>query len=72
MPKIFVGRIGHKVNEEDLRKLFEGIGKMLEVKILRGHDGKSRGCGFIQFSSIEESKNAISVFDGKYKFPVRM
>lgn len=70
VPKIFVGRIGKEANEGELIKLFSRVGKIEELKILKANDGRSKGCAFIQFSTVQETKNAIAVFDGKHRMPV--
>ena len=56
-----------QVTEEELRRSFIGHGKMTEVKIAKvpGTTNKSRGFGFIQYESTENSASAQEAMNGK-------
>lgn len=58
------------ISEEDVRKHFEDVGKILNVRIIR--DPKTligKGFGYVQFSTKDEMKKAIAE-KNKSKFRV--
>ena len=64
--KIFVGNLSYTANEEDLRELFEGMGEVLSVKLVRdAATGRSRGFGFVEMTSDEDAERAIASLNGK-------
>ncbi len=61
---IYVGNLDYKVNEEDLRNLFEEFGNISSVKIIIDkYSGRSKGFGFVEME--EGGKNAIQELNGK-------
>lgn len=62
--KIFIHGLDKQTNEEDIRKVFEEVGDVVQVKIIRNYrSGKSRGCGFIRYSSAEFAKLALKKYN---------
>lgn len=68
--KLFVGMLNRKLNENDVRKLFDNHGNIEECTVLRDHNQTSKGCAFVTFSSklsaisaIKVSKSALLVVD---------
>jgi RNA recognition motif-containing protein len=58
--KLFVGNIPFSMSEEDLRETFEEFGSMISCKLIKDAEtGRSRGFGFIEYSSKEEAEAAI-------------
>lgn len=45
-------------NEDDIRDIMEKCGKINKVKILK-KDGKSKGCGFVEFDLHEDAEKAF-------------
>mgnify|MGYP001107232707 CR=1 FL=1 len=63
---IYVGNLSYEVTEEDLRTSFESFGKVESANIIKDkYSGKSKGFGFIEMPSSEESKAAIEGLNGK-------
>jgi RNA recognition motif-containing protein len=63
---IYVGNINYSLGEEEIRKIFEAIGKVDAIKLV--HDkrtGKSKGFGFLDMPSKKEAMEAIKTLDGK-------
>ena len=64
--KLYVGNLPHAVTEEQLKTLFEQYGTVVSVKIINDKfTGRSKGFGFVEFSTEEESNAAIEALDGK-------
>lgn len=59
---IFVGNLPFEAVDEDLVNIFSGY-SVLEARILRRHDGASRGFGFVTLSE-EEQPKAIEALAG--------
>ncbi|XP_057469323.1 polyadenylate-binding protein RBP47-like [Actinidia eriantha] len=56
---IFVGGLGPKVTDEDLRQPFSEYGEIVSVKIPVG-----RGCGFVQFANRSSAEEALQKLNG--------
>jgi cold-inducible RNA-binding protein len=64
--KIYVGNLSYSVSDEDLQGLFEKIGSVASVRILKDEaTGRSRGFGFVEMTSDEEAEKAIKELNGK-------
>ena len=64
--KLYVGNLSFGASEEDLKKLFSEAGAVQSVKIvLDSYSGRSRGFGFVEMTSKEETEKAISLINGK-------
>ncbi len=62
---IYVGNLPYSTREEDLREVFEAHGNVENVKIIRDREtGRSRGFGFVEMASEEETNAAISALNG--------
>lgn len=62
---IYVGNLDYKVNENDLKGIFEEYGSVNEVKIITDkYSGKSKGFGFVTIENNEEAEKAISELNG--------
>lgn len=64
--KLYVGNIPFGASEEDLKKLFSEVGEVQSVKIVTdAYSGRARGFGFVEMTSQEDAKKAISLLNGK-------
>ncbi len=62
---IYVGNLDYKVDETDLKKVFEKYGAITSSKIITDkYTGRSKGFGFIAMENQEEAKNAIEELNG--------
>lgn len=59
--KLFVGMLNKKLNENDVRKLFEVHGAIEECTVLRDQSGQSKGCAFVTFATKHAAISAIKV-----------
>ncbi|MBI4379508.1 MAG: RNA-binding protein, partial [Nitrospinae bacterium] len=61
----YIGNVSYKTTEADLSNLFSQAGNIESVKIINDqYTGRSKGFGFVEFSSQEEANKAISMFNG--------
>ena len=62
---IYVGNLDFKVNEDDLRSIFEEYGSVTEIKIITDkYSGRSKGFGFVVMDNLSEAKQAINELSG--------
>ncbi|XP_038878732.1 glycine-rich RNA-binding protein 3, mitochondrial-like [Benincasa hispida] len=64
--KLFVGGISYNTDDQSLREAFAKYGEVLEARIIVDREtGRSRGFGFVTFTSSEEASSAIQALDGQ-------
>ncbi|XP_010551665.1 PREDICTED: glycine-rich RNA-binding protein 2, mitochondrial-like [Tarenaya hassleriana] len=64
--KIFVGGLSWGTDDQSLREVFSKYGDVVDARVIVDRDsGRSRGFGFVNFSSEESATSAISDMDGK-------
>jgi RNA recognition motif-containing protein len=62
---IYVGSLNFKMNESELRELFEEFGEVASTKIIFDkYSGKSKGFGFVEMPNEPEAKKAIEELNG--------
>ncbi|KAJ5155328.1 hypothetical protein N7492_008131 [Penicillium capsulatum] len=58
--KLFVGGLAWATTDDSLRDAFSEFGQVLDAVVLKDREsGRSRGFGFVTFSSPEEANAAI-------------
>jgi cold-inducible RNA-binding protein len=63
--KLYVGNLSFRTTEEEVRELFEAIGPLDSVSLVRDREtGQSRGFGFVEMSD-EHGRSACSTLDQK-------
>src|SRR3954464_5992903 len=64
--KLYVGNLAFQTSSEDLQQLFAQVGTVESASIIEDRDtGRSRGFGFVEMGTKEESEAAIAQFNGK-------
>jgi cold-inducible RNA-binding protein len=64
--KLFVGSLPYTITDEDLASLFAPAGNVVSAKVIMDRDsGRSKGFGFVEFSSDDEAAAAVTQFHGK-------
>ncbi|XP_019438930.1 PREDICTED: glycine-rich RNA-binding protein 3, mitochondrial-like isoform X2 [Lupinus angustifolius] len=64
--KLFVGGISFNTDEQSFREAFSKYGEVVDARIIMDREsGRSRGFGFITYSSVEEASSAIQALDGQ-------
>ena len=63
---LFVGNLPYSMDSAQLEDLFKGAGTVTSAKVIVDkYSGRSRGFGFVEMSSPEETKKAIEMLNGK-------
>ncbi|XP_058070424.1 glycine-rich RNA-binding protein 2, mitochondrial-like [Magnolia sinica] len=64
--KLFIGGLSYSTDEQSLREAFTSYGEVIEARVIMDREtGRSRGFGFVNFTSSEEASAAIAAMDGK-------
>lgn len=59
--RLFVAGLPFSTTDEELTNLFQGIGAVVSAVVIKDRDtGQSKGFGFVEMETEEESQNAIS------------
>ena len=62
---IYVGNLDFKVDENDLKDIFEEYGSVEDVKVIKDKfSGRSKGFGFITMNDSAEGNKAIAELNG--------
>ena len=62
---IYVGSLNFKMQESELKELFEAYGEVASAKIIFDkYSGKSKGFGFVEMPNDAEAKKAIEELNG--------
>ncbi|MCP4868711.1 MAG: RNA-binding protein [Proteobacteria bacterium] len=64
--KLFVGGLAWATTDDSLRNCFQAFGTVTDAKVITDREtGRSRGFGFVTFSSNDEAATAIAEMDGR-------
>ncbi len=64
--KLFVGGISYNSNDDGLSTAFSQAGTVVSAKIIVDKmSGRSKGFGFVEMSTEEESQKAIEMWNGQ-------
>ena len=59
--KLYVGNLPYETTESDLQALFEGVGQVSTINIVRDRDtGRPRGFAFVEMTDVDGAQRAIS------------
>ena len=63
---VFVGNLPYTTDDKALGDLFTQAGTVVSAKVISDkYTGRSRGFGFVEMASAEETQKAIEMFNGK-------
>ncbi|EKX39611.1 hypothetical protein GUITHDRAFT_160003 [Guillardia theta CCMP2712] len=57
--RVYVGNLSWECKWQDLKDHMRTAGNVLHADVMTGPDGRSKGCGLVEFSSPEEAVRAI-------------
>jgi cold-inducible RNA-binding protein len=64
--KLFVGGLSWNTDDQSLHNAFAPHGEVTEAKVIMERDsGRSRGFGFVTFSSADAAEQAVTAMDGR-------
>ena len=64
--KLYVGNLAYGIKDKDLAEIFSQYGNVESAKVIMDRDtGRSKGFGFVEFSSDSEAQAAIAGLNGK-------
>ena len=64
VPRLFVGQVPTDKGETDLLPVFAPFGTVEKVTMVRGPEGRSKGCAMVQFSKWAEAEAAMEGVNG--------
>ena len=64
--KLYVGNLPFTTTKDDLEQMFGQVGTDVDAVIINDRfSGRSKGFGFVEMSTAEESQKAIDSFNGQ-------
>jgi RNA recognition motif-containing protein len=62
--RIYVGNLSFNTDEPELRQLFDGLGQVDSVRLIRDHaTGRSRGFAFVEMTNDDQGRAACEALD---------
>ena len=62
---LYIKNLVDEVDDAELRSEFQSFGTITSAKVMRNQQGKSKGFGFVCYSSFEEATRAVSEMSGR-------
>ncbi|GFR39651.1 hypothetical protein Agub_g117 [Astrephomene gubernaculifera] len=62
---LYVKNLSDEVDDDSLRELFANLGTISSCKVMKDGTGKSKGFGFVCFTSHDEATRAVTEMNGK-------
>jgi RNA recognition motif-containing protein len=62
--KMYVGNISFQSTEDDVYEVFETIGPVGDVSLVRDEQGRPRGFGFVTMRNKDDGEKALETLDG--------
>ncbi|KAJ4846044.1 Ribosome-interacting GTPase 2 [Turnera subulata] len=64
--KLFIGGLSYGTDDQSLKDAFSSFGDVVDARVIVDRDtGRSRGFGFVNFSSDDSANSALSAMDGQ-------
>jgi len=58
--RVYVGNLSWNVTWQDLKDYMRDAGEVVHAEVMTESDGRSKGCGIVEFATAEDAKEAIS------------
>lgn len=62
---LYVKNLDDTIDDEKLKREFQAFGSITSAKVMTDNNGRSRGFGFVCFSTAEEATKAVTDMNGK-------
>ena len=56
---VYVGNLSWDVMWQDLKDHMKEAGNVIRADVMMGDDGRSKGCGIVEYATVEEANRAI-------------
>jgi len=66
---VYVGNLSYDIDSQELARFFEQAGRVVCAKVVyleAGEQKRSKGFGFVEFSTAEDAENAIKMFHDSF------
>jgi nucleolin len=64
---VYVGNLSYEIDSQELAQFFEKAGRVVCAKVVYSeHDKRSKGFGFVEFTTPEDAENAIRMFHDSF------
>ncbi|XWS37270.1 hypothetical protein CRYUN_Cryun19dG0029000 [Craigia yunnanensis] len=64
--KLFVGGISYQTDDQSLKEAFSKYGEVIDARVIVDREtGRSRGFGFVTYTSNEDASSALQALDGQ-------
>lgn len=57
--RVYVGNLSWSVQWRDLKDHMRSAGEVVRADVLMGFDGRSKGCGIVEYATVEEANGAV-------------
>jgi len=61
--RLYVGNLSWNVAWQDLKDYFKQCGHVVRADVMTGSDGRSKGCGLVEFETPEQAMTAIATLN---------
>ncbi|GFE53876.1 single stranded G-strand telomeric DNA-binding [Babesia ovis] len=66
--RVYVGNLSWKVKWQDLKDHMKQVGEVIRADIIEDYDGKSKGCGIVEFVDEESAQRAMEELNDSILF----
>ncbi len=64
--RLYVGNLSYSMTSDDLKSAFSACGNVVSAKVIMDREtNRSKGFGFVEFTTDEEGAKAIETMNGK-------
>jgi RNA recognition motif-containing protein len=64
--RLYVGNLSYSTTQESLQEMFAEAGQVVSAQVMTDrYSGQSRGFGFVEMSTDEETQNAVKILNGR-------
>jgi RNA recognition motif-containing protein len=61
--RVYVGNLSWSVTWRDLKDHMRSAGEVTRADVLQGYDGRSKGCGIVEYATVEEANTAVETLN---------
>mmetsp|Transcript_30133 Transcript_30133/g.72822 ORF Transcript_30133/g.72822 Transcript_30133/m.72822 type:complete len:489 (+) Transcript_30133:70-1536(+) len=61
--RVYVGNLSWSVAWGDLKDHMSSAGEVIRADVLTGYDGRSKGCGIVEYATVEDANGAVETLN---------